>query len=330
MVIGSQLSMVNFRQNPYYTSFKGLIKRELDSHLPYLKIKELDNYGDSTRFYHNYEHIWNMILEAKNSNVLSTELLLAIVFHDIVYDPKRNDNEEKSVEVFRNHFRGDFIDIDAVAKAILETKAHEPISQLGKLLCTLDLGVLYGDFGKFVEFENNIFKEYQFVDYNTYKVERIKVLEKLGVGQSRIDYVKYRTPKIAVYAGSFNPFHVGHYNVLEKAERIFDKVIIARGVNPDKNNDFVELPSKIQNRQIVQYSGLLTDFINELGYDVTLIRGLRNSDDLKYEMTQYQFLQDLDPKINVVSIFCDKQYEHISSSAIRNLQKYNKHQKYLL
>ena len=131
--------------------------------------------------------------------------------------------------------------------------------------------------------------------------------------------------KIGIYAGSFNPFHVGHYNILEKAEKIFDKVIIARGVNPEKNNMKTPLPNSLSNREVFEYSGLLTDFINTLPYDnITLIRGLRNSVDLQYEMNQYRYLQDLMPEIQVVSIFCDKEYEHISSSGIRLLTLYGK------
>jgi len=126
--------------------------------------------------------------------------------------------------------------------------------------------------------------------------------------------------KVAVYAGSFNPFHKGHYNILQKAEKIFDKVIIARGYNPEKKNDLVALPNIIMDRAVMQYSGLLTDFIQKLPYEnITLIRGLRNSVDLQYEMNQYRYLQDLMPSIQMVSIFCDKEYEHISSSGIRTL-----------
>jgi len=140
--------------------------------------------------------------------------------------------------------------------------------------------------------------------------------------------------RIGLYAGSFNPFHKGHYNILLKSKAIFDKVIIARGINPEKNNEFVGYPPIIANYEtIMEYSGLLTDFIEELEskeHDVTLIRGLRNSTDLQYELTQYRFLQELKPDIKVVSIFCDKEYEHISSSAIRMLQKYGKGDEYLL
>lgn len=126
--------------------------------------------------------------------------------------------------------------------------------------------------------------------------------------------------KVGVYAGSFNPFHKGHYNILQKAEKIFDKVIIARGYNPEKKNDLVALPNIIMDRTVMQYSGLLTDFIKTLPYkNITVIRGLRNSVDLQYEMNQYRYLQDLMPNIQLVSIFCDKEFEHISSSGIRTL-----------
>lgn len=132
--------------------------------------------------------------------------------------------------------------------------------------------------------------------------------------------------KIAVYPGSFNPFHKGHLNILEKAEKIFDKVIILRGNNLEKNDERLPLPQSIQNRHIIEYSGLLTDSVHGLyqylGHMPTIIRGLRNSIDLQYEMNQYRYLQELMPEIQMVSIFCDKEFEHISSSGIRTLSKY--------
>ena len=140
--------------------------------------------------------------------------------------------------------------------------------------------------------------------------------------------------KVAVYAGSFNPFHRGHYNILQKAEKIFDKVIIARGVNPDKKNEFVwSMPKILESRTIMSYNGLLTDFIKTLPYDnVTIIRGLRNSVDLQYELNQYRYFQDLMPEVQVVSLFCDKEFEHISSSGIRALSTFGSDtvEKYLL
>ncbi len=286
----------------------------------------LSNYFEPHRVYHNIHHIFDLLRKADKKGILSDELFLAIVFHDSIYDPKRNDNEEKSAELFSS-----YIDNDAVKQAILETKTHEPTTQLSKQLCDLDLSILYdNDFDNFIEFENKIFKEYQFVDYKTYKEKRVDILQNFGIDPMYWTYVQHRKPSIAVYAGSFNPFHRGHLNILEKAERIFDKVIIARGMNPEKNNEVVPLPEAIQYRQIIYYDGLTPDLIDFLGYDVTFIRGLRNSTDLQSELTQYRFLQDLKPDIKVVSIFCDKEHEHVSSSAIRQLKKFGKETDYLI
>jgi pantetheine-phosphate adenylyltransferase len=139
--------------------------------------------------------------------------------------------------------------------------------------------------------------------------------------------------KVGVYPGSFSPWHKGHLNILEKAEKIFDKVILARGVNPEKKNLIMPLPNSIANRAWMNYDGLLTDFIKNLPYDnITVIRGLRNNVDLQYELNQYRYLQDLMPDIQLISIFCDKEYEHISSSGIRLLTQYgeDKVKKYLV
>jgi pantetheine-phosphate adenylyltransferase len=286
---------------------------------------ELLRYDEPHRFYHNWNHIEYMLLKAQEQGILSDELLLAIIFHDIIYNPKNKDNEEKSAELFRL-----YVENDEIKYAILDTKDHVPNSYLSTLLCRLDLDVLYSDIETFIKFEDAIFKEYQFIDYKKYKEHRLKILENYNLKPEFLDYIKYKKPNIAVYAGTFSPFHRGHLNILEKAEKIFDKVIIARGINTEKNNVLIELPEIIKSRQVEFYDGLLTDFLDTLEYDVTLIRGLRNITDLQYELTQYRFLQDLKPNIKVVSIFCDKEYEHISSSAIRLLEKYNKSDKYLL
>ncbi|GIV26713.1 MAG: hypothetical protein KatS3mg027_0527 [Bacteroidia bacterium] len=188
-------------------------------------------------------------------------------------------------------------------------------------------------FFEHLKIENFFFKNYQHIDYAVYKQFRIKHLSNInekGILNILIDYLLFYEPKIAVFPGSFNPFHKGHYNVLLKAEKIFDKVIIAFGNNPDKPPRSFPIPYSIQNRQIEHYNTLLTDFVSKLPYNVTVIRGLRNSTDFHYEQNQYRYMQELYPKIKIINIFCDKMYEHISSSGIRTLQKYNQHQQYLL
>lgn len=144
---------------------------------------------------------------------------------------------------------------------------------------------------------------------------------------------------IGVYAGSFDPFHKGHYDILKKAEKIFDKVVIVRGVNPDKAASTWGMPAEFKDRVVTMGpNDLITDVIKSLqgnagdGNKVTLIRGLRNSHDLQAEMTYYYVLQDLMPEVQVISILCDRNLQHVSSSLIRSLKRYgdNTYKNYLV
>lgn len=188
-------------------------------------------------------------------------------------------------------------------------------------------------FSELLALEKKEFATHLQIDFLEYKKQRLAFLqqqEKTESINALIDYVTVNKSNIAVFAGSFNPFHKGHYNVLQKAEKLFDKVIIAFGKNPDKTERTWNIPKTIANRQLAEYNGLLTDFIDSLGYEVTVVRGLRNSTDFQYEQNQYRYIQELKPDIKIVNVFCDKEFEHISSSGIRTLEKFNKHQGYLL
>lgn len=280
----------------------------------------ISRYDEPHRYYHNWSHIEDLFQRGMAEGYVGEPLMLAIVFHDIVYNPKLANNEELSAKLFSEVYNGHFK--EQVTQAILDTKAHTPSNPVSESLCRLDLSILQSDFKTLLEYENKIFKEFQFVDWRTYQTERIKVLRKLQKKdelENLIAYVETRQPNIAVYAGSFNPMHKGHLNILQKAEAIFDKVIIARGINPEKKLPEFAMTETIQFRQFKEYKGLLTDFIERLEYPVTLIRGLRNATDLQYEVTQLRYMQDMKTDLKVVSFVCDKEFEHISSSAIRQL-----------
>lgn len=139
--------------------------------------------------------------------------------------------------------------------------------------------------------------------------------------------------RIAIYPGSFNPFTIGHLNILEKAEAIFGKgnVIIAIGENPAKDKNpqtqtfyrVKTLQNNLPSKVVEKYKGFLTDYVwekEQAGFDVTIIRGLRNGADLDYEVNQLRFMEEMKPDVKVMFLVCDKKYEHVSSSAYRMLE----------
>ena len=305
------------------------------------------------RFYHNYEHINDILkmidsyhpLKYGNYNMTSVDrkiLLAAALYHDAIYDPLKKDNEEKSAECFLRHCQGAnrYSESLQVVTIIKDTAKHTPSTKLSQIFCDFDLhGLKEAGFHKMLVNENNLFLEFQKIDYSKYKEGRIEFLESFleknnNVNESNIkaliDYVKFRVPKIGIYAGSFNPFHKGHMNILEKAEKIFDKVIISIGINPEKKFEIIykkdrleELQRKLNYRQIETFDGNLADYITSksIDCDTTLIRGLRNGYDLSYEVNQFKYTKKFNPDVKSIFIHCDQEFEHISSTDMRNMIK---------
>jgi len=296
----------------------------------------VERYNEPHRHYHTLEHLLDVVNELKLHQKFDVALFLSAVYHDAVYNPKATDNEEQSAALFELDAKSARLDSNLILRVIeliLSTKHLSAANEKTNPLVEADLKILSRPFAELLDYEHKIFKEYQFVNYTTYLNSRLEVLNKLNSGgdlDRLIEYVRHRKPLIGVFAGSFNPFHKGHYNVLQKAEKIFDKVIVAFGKNPEKGQREWAVPQTIQNRQIEEYNGLLTDFIQSLGHDVVVVRGLRNSTDFQYEQNQYRYIQELMPGIKIINIFCDKEFEHISSSGIRTLEKFGRHQGYLL
>lgn len=135
----------------------------------------------------------------------------------------------------------------------------------------------------------------------------------------------------AIYPGTFEPFHVGHLNVFQKAEAIFDdvKVIFAHNGSKEPKRAYKEFFLGDMNYDAVPKAlggkwhflkGSLTKYIESLDEEVCIVRGLRNSSDLPYEQNYLRWLESLTTKkLNAAYILCDREYDHISSSAILDL-----------
>lgn len=293
------------------------------------------------RYFHTLSHLIDLTEQIDSMTSLNEKdrkiLIVSAFFHDIVYNPKRDDNELKSIEEFEKFCTNtEHPNYGLVKDIIRDTINHEPTSKLSKVFCSKDSNILNGNLKSLIQYEKQIFKEYQFVDYNIYKEKRIEFLKNwimfksknIGNITSLIDYIETREPKIAVFPGSFNPFHLGHYDILQKADKLFDKVIIAIGVNPAKNNSgntyqnsFKELQENVLPfYQVEHYSGFLTDFVSKFNYKTTIIRGLRDSGDFDFESRQLQFMRELNNSIDVIYIPSDLKYKHLSSSAIRMME----------
>jgi predicted metal-dependent HD superfamily phosphohydrolase len=144
----------------------------------------LNMWNESQRAYHTQNHLIELIDQInENKSRLSQKqyekLMLCALFHDIVYDPMRQDNEEKSAEFFLNCcVEKNNPDVLDIKQMILDTKTHESNSELSELFNYFDMKVVEGDFEKLLEWESGIYQEFQAYG-DLYKTGRLHFLESL-------------------------------------------------------------------------------------------------------------------------------------------------------
>ena len=135
--------------------------------------------------------------------------------------------------------------------------------------------------------------------------------------------------KIAVFPGSFSPFTLGHKAVVDSALPLFDKVIIAVGNNPEKNQYFSikkrlkwinDVYKDMPNISAEQYEGLTVDFCKIVNANF-IVRGLRNSRDFRFEKNISQMNKELNAEIETIFIITPPKLSHISSTILRDIIK---------
>ena len=133
--------------------------------------------------------------------------------------------------------------------------------------------------------------------------------------------------KTCVFAGTFDPISKGHEYVVNKCLEIFDKVIVAVGVNVNKKPlftleqrlDIIKAMYKDNERvSVMSFDGMLVDFMkkNDIAFTV---RGIRNEEDYKYEDKMAQYNLDLSKEITTIFIPTPASLSYVSSSGIRNI-----------
>lgn len=136
--------------------------------------------------------------------------------------------------------------------------------------------------------------------------------------------------RIAIYPGSFDPMTLGHLDVLQRAAKLFDEVVVGVGVNSQKPTLFstaervemIELMSRdFGNVMVRAFSGLVVDFAKDLGA-CAMIRGLRSEADFSFEMPMAQMNRQLAKHLEVLFMPTTERYCYISSSLVREVAAY--------
>ncbi len=133
--------------------------------------------------------------------------------------------------------------------------------------------------------------------------------------------------RIAAFPGSFDPFTIGHESIVRRSLSLFDRIIIAVGVNSNKP-DFFPVEKRMQwikevfeydeNVSVTNYEGLTIDFCKSANAKF-IIRGIRTSADFEYERSIAQVNKAMDSEIETVFILAAPEYSSVTSTLVRDI-----------
>lgn len=133
--------------------------------------------------------------------------------------------------------------------------------------------------------------------------------------------------RIAVYPGSFDPITNGHLDIIQRASRLYDMVVVGVLQNggkspvftPDERVEMIQsVTADLGNVEVEGFSGLLVDFVKAKDASV-IIKGLRTVADFEYEFQMALLNKALNPEYETVFMMTDTKYSYISSSMVKEL-----------
>ena len=137
--------------------------------------------------------------------------------------------------------------------------------------------------------------------------------------------------KIAIYPGSFDPVTTGHLNIIDRAAKIFDKLIVCVMVNSGKNPMFTleervalirRVTDHLPNVEVDCSALLLADYARQKGSCV-IVKGLRAGSDFENEFQMAMINHKLNPDLDTMFLTAEHQYTYLSSSMVKELGHYN-------
>lgn len=137
--------------------------------------------------------------------------------------------------------------------------------------------------------------------------------------------------KTALYPGSFDPITMGHLNIIQRASRIFDRVVVCVLKNSEKNGMFsleerMALARKVlkayPNVEVATTDRLFADYAKEFENPV-IVKGLRAVSDFDYEFQIALINKRLNPQLETVFLTADQKYTYLSSSVVKEMARYD-------
>lgn len=137
---------------------------------------------------------------------------------------------------------------------------------------------------------------------------------------------------IAIYPGTFDPITNGHIDVIERASKMFDKIIVVIAINSKKVNLFTEEErlmmvqnslTHLSNVEIEFHNGLIAEYAKRIGANV-LVRGIRSVTDFEYELQIAMMNRKMEPELQTIFFTPHEKYTYLNSSIIRELARYRR------